>query len=551
MDMSKIEIIEHTGNASLITSVSGGPARKTITLWSAVQAIGIAKSDPKIGAIFIKADNPSIGLADAQELRKALSDFRESGKRIFSYVESPSTKSYYLASVADSLFITANHGDGHVSGISTDMIFLKDILDTLGIDVRLIRHGKYKSAGEMYVRSEPSKENLEQTEAMVSSIWESIASEISSSRSIEKKKLDSLIDNLVLRKEDDYVANSLADRMVTSEEMRRSLGVNSGDVQLTDFSDYVKSKVSHRTRGRNRIAIIYADGSIVNGNGMKNVAGDRLSAVIASVRADSTIKGVIFRVDSPGGAVLASEKIKEEIDLMRKVKPVVASYGNYAASGGYLISNSCDRIFSNASTLTGSIGVFGLTYDISKTAKDILHINATTVGSNKHGDLGGLMFRPYDAEESAYLQASVDNVYDSFVSTVAKGRGLAEDYVDSIAQGRVWTGADALKLGLVDEIGTLEDAVAYLSGMINSHCKSPAPFRVVEYPVKPKSLMDKLMPMLAGANAQLFAKNANMLDNTVLGKISEQAATMLSEFDQNSATGIYARMPYVFTFQDK
>src|SRR5574344_1706828 len=362
IDMSKIEIIEHNNDIDLMSTMKGGNDTKTVTLWGAVQAINIAAYDPRIGMIYLKPDGSNVGAAGAEEFRKALNNFRKSGKKIFAFLESPSTKSYYIASVADSIFITSNHGEGHISGVSTSMFFLKDILDTLGVNVKLIRHGKYKSAREMYNKNEPSAENLEQTQEMVNSMWNSFSEGICESRSISKETLNALVNGLTIKNENDYIEHSLVDRQVSAEGMRKALCSYTGckdfsKISFVTLPDYIRYVVPHKTRGKCRIAIIYADGSIVDGSGTKNVAGDRFASLIASVRADSTIKGVVFRVNSPGDSVLASEKIKEEIDLMRKDKPVVASYGDYAASGGYLISNSCDKIFSDKVTLTGSIGV--------------------------------------------------------------------------------------------------------------------------------------------------------------------------------------------------
>ena len=555
IDMSQLEIIEHNNDTDIMSTIKGSNNTRTVTLWETLQAIEIAATDPRISMIYLKTDNSNIGAAGAEEFRIALNNFRKSGKKILAFIESPSTKSYYIASVADSLFITSNHGEGHLSGVSTSMFFLKDILDTLGVNVELIRHGKYKSAGEMYIKNQPSAENLEQTQEMINSMWNSFSDEICKSRAISKDTLNGLIDNLSINSEDDYITHSLADRKVSAEGMRKALCANTGcrkfsEISFVNLPDYIKYKVSRKTRGKDRIAIIYADGSIVDGNGMKNIAGDRFASIIASVRADSTIKGVIFRVNSPGGSVLASEKIKEEIDLMRKDKPVVASYGDYAASGGYLISNSCDKIFSDKVTLTGSIGVFGMAYDISKTAKNLLRVGTATVNSNKHGDLNGLMFRPYDSEEAAYMQTSVDEIYNSFVSTVAQGRKMSFSAVDNIAQGRVWTGADALSIGLVDQIGTLQDAVQYIYNLISPKVEKKTKIRVVEYPIKPKSLMDKFLPLLMGASVQPLTAPASTLSGTSFGRISSKAASVLSEFDPNAPVKIYARMPFFFSFEN-
>ena len=227
---------------------------------------------------------------------------------------------------------------------------------------------------------------------------------------------------------------------------------------MVSLPDYAKSKLARSARGKDKIAVIYADGEIIDGKEKKEVAGDRFASIINDIRKDSTVKAVVFRVSSPGGSVLASEKIKAELDLLRKDKPVIASYGDYAASGGYWISANCDKVYSDASTLTGSIGVFSMIPDFSGFINKKLLVNITSVNSNKHGDLY-TGFRPLDNDEQLYLQRSVEDIYERFTSIVAEGRGLERDYVNEIGQGRVWSGADALRIGLVDELGTLEDAI--------------------------------------------------------------------------------------------
>ena len=546
IDMSKIAIAEQSAEPDVMTMVQGGASISTVGLWQAVSAINKAAEDPAVKYIYIKADGASGGIATLQEFRKSLANFRSCGKAVISYIESPSTASYYIASVADKVYMTDAQGaSSMVVGIGSRLVFLKDLLDKLGVNVQLIRHGKYKSAGEMYVKNAPSPENLEQNQAMIDAVWNSYASEIAESRNMSVEKLNSVIDNLELNKPEDFLSTGFVDALMSREELHSKLAdlavVDSySKLKFFDLPSYIAAKLLPASKSGNKIAVVYADGEIIDGEDKSNVAGDRFASVLAKVRADSTVKAVVFRVNSPGGSVLASEKIKAEVELLREQKPVVASYGDYAASGGYWISNSCDKIFSNETTLTGSIGVFSMIPEFSKVMKDVVHVNMVSVSSNKHTDMYSLM-RPFDDAERDYMQASVENIYDKFVNIVAEGRELESDYVDSIAQGRVWAGSDALKIGLVDEIGTLEDAINYASSLVGDPDSSS--LNVVEYP-KPMTSFEMLMEMLGQTSP----------DETVFsGTPFESVADVLNEWSRrvkkNPADVVFARIPYAIDIQ--
>lgn len=546
IDMSKIAIAEQSAEPDVMTMVQGGASISTVGLWQAVSAINKAAEDPAVKYIYIKADGASGGIATLQEFRKSLANFRSCGKAVISYIESPSTASYYIASVADKVYMTDAQGaSSMIVGIGSRLVFLKDLLDKLGVNVQLIRHGKYKSAGEMYVKNAPSPENLEQNQAMIDAVWNSYASEIAESRNMSVEKLNSVIDNLELNKPEDFLSTGFVDALMSREELHSKLAdlavVDSySKLKFFDLPSYIAAKLLPASKSGNKIAVVYADGEIIDGEDKSNVAGDRFASVLAKVRADSTVKAVVFRVNSPGGSVLASEKIKAEVELLREQKPVVASYGDYAASGGYWISNSCDKIFSNETTLTGSIGVFSMIPEFSKVMKDVVHVNMVSVSSNKHTDMYSLM-RPFDDAERNYMQASVENIYDKFVNIVAEGRELESDYVDSIAQGRVWAGSDALKIGLVDEIGTLEDAINYASSLVGDPNSSS--LNVVEYP-KPMTSFEMLMEMLGQTSP----------DETVFsGTPFESVADVLNEWSRrvkkNPADVVFARIPYAIDIQ--
>lgn len=537
MDMSRISIAEQTQETDPMAMIQGQDI-SIIGLWDAVKAIEKAASDPAVQCIYLKADGLSAGgIAPVEELRQALGAFRLSGKPVVAYTENPGTGSYYLASVADKIYMGSYKGGSNMMvGVGTQMIFIKDLLDKLGVNVQLIRHGKFKSAGEMYIKSRPSEENLLQTREMVNSMWDGMAESICSSREISREDLDGMIDNLKLNTPEDFLACRLVDELLTKEELKEKLAVLAKEskyeeVKFISLRDYVNINAQTVSKARRKIAIIYAEGEIIDGYDKQEVAGDRFAGIISSVRADSTVKAVVLRVASPGGSVAASEKIRTEIDLLRKVKPVIASYGNYAASGGYWISNSCDKIFSDKSTLTGSIGVFSMIPDFSGTAEKVFHVGVTNVGSSRHSDMYSLT-RPLDAEETAYMQRSVDDIYEAFLENVSAGRGMDKAEIDEIAQGRVWTGSDALKIGLVDEIGTLADAVRYAAIAAGDAESDLSTWNIAAYP-KPMTTLDIILENLTGST------------DALAGTPFESVGRAFRSWDATSTGKVYARMPYI------
>ncbi|MBR4826948.1 MAG: signal peptide peptidase SppA [Bacteroidales bacterium] len=528
IDMSKIVVAEQTRDSDPLTMIqAGGQQIATIGIWEATQAIKAAADDPGIKYIYLKTDGNSTGIANLSELRKSLAGFRaNSGKAVVAYIEAPSTGSYYLASVADKVYMTPHPGATiQVNGISTQMIFLGDLLKKLGVNVQLIRHGKYKAAGEMYTRSNASPENREQNQVMVNSMWNAVAAEIAQSRGISVDQLNSALDELKLCLSQDFVDCGLVDELLDRDALKQQLATlavadSYKKVTMIPFADYVAAKVLPSTI-KNKIAIIYADGNIIDGESEQNVSGDRFASVIEKVREDKNVKAVVLRVNSPGGSVLASEKIKAELDRLGAEKPIVASYGTYAASGGYWISNNCEKIYSDAVTLTGSIGVFGAIPEFSKTASDVLHVGVEVVSSSKHGGMYSGM-RPFDQAEYNYVLRSIEDIYDRFTTIVAQGRDLPKERVDEIGQGRVWTGADALEIGLVDELGTLEDAVGYAAALAGNEDLSA--WNVKGYPAPP-TMMEEIMSSLSGPK-------------------EDYAVRLKKEVEQK---GIFARLPYEMT----
>lgn len=543
IDLSNTLVSEQTLETNPFENLQSGMNLKNIGIWDAVQAINNASSDPSISFIYLKSDGNINSLAPLQELRKALSNFRAGGKPVISYIESPSTGSYYIASVADKVYMSSYPGaTTTILGLGSQMIFIKDLLDKLGVNVQLIRHGKYKSAGEMFVRNSPSEENLEQYRVMINSMWGTTAEEIAASREISTSELNSCIDELKLCLPEDFLECKLVDELLTKEEVKDKLATfamaeDFKDVKFINLTDYYNARLANvPSKAHKKIAVIYANGEIVDGADNKEVAGDRFASIITKVRSDSTVKAVVLRVNSPGGSVLASEKIRTELDLLKENKPLIASYGDYAASGGYWISANCDKIFSDAVTLTGSIGVFGMIPDFSRTMKDIAHVNVTSVTSNRHGDMFSLM-RPFDKAEYNYMQRSIEDIYVRFTTIVSEARDLDWDYVDSIGQGRVWTGSDGLEKGLVDEIGTLEDAIHYAA--VCAGDPELANWKVSAYP-KPLSQMEMVLEMLG----EKKSGEENVFAGTALEDVAGAFAGWAKMSREGKADLVFARLPY-------
>ena len=543
MDMSTIVLDEQTKEMDPMDALQGGNMNiQTLGIYSAIQAINAAASDPAVKFIYLKPDAATGGTARIEELRSALKNFRESGKAIVSYIETPTNAGYYLASVSDKIYMTPYDGGANMfTGVSSQMIFLKDLLEKIGVNVQLIRHGKYKSAGEMYIRSNPSKENMEQNRAMIDSIWENWAAEIATSRGISTDDLNAMLNDLKLNFPEDFVANGLVDELANGEQMRRKLADlyvcdDPDKIKTISLSDYATLKNPYNLKSKGKVAVIYANGNIVDGKDAQQVAGDRFAKIISEARKDTTIKAAVLRVNSPGGSVIASEKIKAELELLQERIPVVASYGNYAASGGYWISAGCDKIYTNATTLTGSIGVFSMIPDFSKTVNDKLHVNITPVNSNRHADMFSLM-RPLTDVEVAYMQASVEKIYTKFTSLVAEGRDMTVERVDEIAQGRVWSGAEALDINLVDQIGTIEDAVNWAALAIEG-VNSVEDVNIVDYP-KPMTKIEMLLETLEGQ------KDKNILARTPFKAIGEA----FGSWTEDQTGKVYARMPYEMVIQ--
>ncbi len=505
----------------------------SIGILDAVRAIDYAATDPAIKFIYLTNCGYSSGLAYMEELRGALERFRTSGKPVIAYGDNFSFGGYYIASVADKIYAD-EFASNNILGVATSIIFLKDILDRFGVKMQLIRHGKYKSAGEQFIASDISEANREQNQAMVDALWQAAAGSICESREISLTDLDRMVNNLELNTAYDMLDAGLVDELCTVNGMEENLRTLAGaeklkDVKMISLDKYIKARIKTNFKAKDKIAIIYADGQI-NPNGSDGITEDKFQPIIRDIRADSSIKAVVLRVNSPGGSVQPAEIIRTELELLQQEKPLIVSYGTMAASGGYWISAGADKIYSNSTTLTGSIGVFSMIPSLEKTFKDIAHVNPVTVRSHRHADMGS-MTRSLDREETAAFQEQVEMIYDHFINIVAEGRGLTPERVDEIAQGRVWCGSEALGIDLVNEIGGLKDALDYAA--VSAGLED---YRIEAYP-KVKNSLDKLMEGLNSAE-------------TAIGAFSDPEQLMQSLFESVKAEkGIYARVPYIYCFE--
>ena len=466
----------------------------SVTLLSYVQAIDAAAQDKNIGMIYMTPENISTGTAQLEEIRAALERFRKTGKPVVAYCNQFSNGSYYLASVADKIILDPA-SESTITGVVSQMIFLKDLFDALGVDVQLIRHGKYKSAGEMFIRSSSSPENRLQNQELINSIWNTMTSQIAASRGFSQEQFNKWVEDLELCHAQEYKDKGLVDETWYKDEVENYLCEQNGvkkisEVPFVKINKYA-AKLKKGSR-KNKIAVVYADGDIVDSGSDADIVGTKLANTLRKVREDKKIKAVVFRVNSPGGSAQASEAIRHELQLLRAEKPVIASYGNYAASGGYWISAESDYIFSDLNTLTGSIGVFGMIPSVGNAVRKNLKVNIETVGTTSHSDMmGGI--RKLNDDEVAYIQKQIEKIYDDFTGLVSNGRKMSKDSVDAIGQGRVWSGADALKIGLVDSQGGIREAIDYAAGKVGLEAKD---YRLCLYPVVRET---SILQMLSGS----------------------------------------------------
>ena len=507
---------------------------KSIGLNQILENIAKAKKDENIEGIYLQLSNLNAGIATITEIRNALSDFKESGKFIISYSNYYSQKSYFLASIADKIYLNP---EGNVSlvGLSAQLMFFKNAFAKFGIEPVILRHGKFKSAVEPYMLDKMSEANREQFETFMGSIWKSMLIGISKERHINVDKLNEIADNLLIKNAKSAVELKLIDGLKYYDEieilLKQEVKIKENrKLKFVSFTDYKKvpkvRKKDEKGLSKDKIAVIYASGEIVMGKGDGNVIGsESLAKTIREARNKKSIKAIVLRINSPGGSALASEIIWREVVLAKKEKPVIVSFGDVAASGGYYIACAADSIIASPTTITGSIGVFGVLFNIKKLLNDKIGITLDKVNTNKHSDIGS-SYKNMETEERAYIQQMIEDTYATFVNHVAKGRGMSFDEIDAIGQGRVWSGENAVKIGLVDKIGGLDDAIK-----IAVEKAKIGRYRIDEYP-KQKTPIEKIMDEI---------KNVKV--NYIKSEIGELKSFYEMYQSLSNMKGIQARLP--------
>jgi len=439
-----------------------------------------AKTDDNIEGIFMKLGAVSAGIATLGEIREAMLDFKESGKFIYAYSDAYTQKSYYLASVADSIFMTPE-GMFLFNGMSAEVMFYRKALEKVGVEMQVIRHGSYKGAVEPFLRDDLSDENREQIEGYVGALWGKIIDDIAVSRGLSAEKLNQIADELASLDSDQLLETGMIDGLIYYDEMltlmKEKLGVEEkDDLEAVSLKSYKDAPMKEKKEySKDKVAVIYAMGSVVDGNaGEGYISSERISKAIRKARRDKSVKAIVFRINSGGGSGSASDVIHREVMLAAKEKVIVASMGDVAASGGYYIAAPADTILAGPGTITGSIGVFGLFPNVQKLMNDKIGISTDVVKTNENANLLTAM-DPLDPEERLIVQKMIDDFYINFVNIVADGRGKSYDEIDAIAGGRVWAGSDALELGLIDMYGGLEKSIevaAEMAGLENYRVQS-------------------------------------------------------------------------------
>jgi protease-4 len=493
-----------------------------------------ASADNKIKGILIENGLLPSGWATTEELREALEKFRADGKFVIAYSDYVLLQQgYYLSTAADKIYINPS-STVDFKGLSGEVMFYKKALEKIGIEVQVIRHGKFKGAVEPYILDKLSDENREQIKSYVGSIWSHVVENISKARGIAPEKINQLADNLT-----GYVAagafeNKLVDGLIYRDALIDTLKILSGltiDDKIAMVPMHKYSKVPDPKKmvsAKNKIAIIYASGTIVMGKGSENnIGGNAFGDLIRKERKDSAVKAIVLRVNSPGGNAIASDIMWKELELASKVKPVVVSMGNYAASGGYYISAPGTKIFASPTTITGSIGVFGLVPNAGKLMNQKLGISTETVNTNKNSDFPSV-YRPMNIYEKEVMQLSIEKVYSDFISKVSSGRKMSVSAVDSIGQGRVWSGTDAIKIGLVDETGGLRASVEEAAKLAGIETYSIRELPVAEDP------FTRILSQLSGEIKMRILKN----------ELGEYKKFFDEIQETKNLSGIQARLPY-------
>jgi protease-4 len=499
--------------------------------------IEYAKTDPNIKGIYLEMSSIPTSTATLQEIRDKFIEFKESGKFIVAYGESYSQSAYYMATIADKIILNPE-GMLDLHGMASQIMFYKHLLDKLDVEMQIVRgpNNKFKSAVEPYFLDKMSEANREQMEKLLGTVWGQILTGISQSRNISVEQLNQIADNLeTMFNAEKALEYGLVDNLYYKDqvldELKGLTGSNKSINAITN-ANYAKS-YDLKNKSKNEVAVIYASGQIFDGKGEEetNIYSENLSKTIRKAREDENVKAVVLRVNSPGGSAVASAIIGRELDLTKEVKPVIISMGNYAASGGYWISAKGDYIFADPTTLTGSIGVFGTFPNAQGFLNNKIGLTFDEAKTNENADFGSVT-KPLTEFQYAKLQEMVVKTYDDFTKRVAEGRGLRQTYVDSIGQGRVWAGADALGLGLVDQLGDMEDAIAYAAQKANLGTD----YKVTEWP-KRKEFFARLMESVNNSGS-------DQLDAAMRSKLGGYYDYLQGLENLQKNTGIQACMPF-------
>ncbi len=510
-----------------------GENDKRIALTKIINAIENAKTDVNIKGLSIEILDLKSGIAQVQAIRNKLLEFKESGKFITAYADVFTQKNYYLSSVADSIYVNpVGFVDFH--GLTSERMYYKDFQDKYGVKMEVIRHGKYKSAMEGFIANEMSEANREQTESFLHSIWGEFMDDIAVSRNKTTEELNTIANDLGTRTTSLAIKNGMIDNAIYVDEYESKLKALVGidtDKKLEKISlkDYISTgKGRVKSTAKDKIGVLYAQGEIRYGKGDENYIGqESIIKALKKMREKKNIKAIVLRVNSPGGSALASDLIWREIELTKKEKPVVVSMGNLAASGGYYIACNADKIYAEPTTITGSIGVFGALPNLSVVAGK-MGINAEQVSTNKGPSYSA--FEPLTQEFHDFVKGSIDEIYTTFINHVAEGRNMSFEAVDAIGQGRVWTGKEAIENGLVDELGNLDDAVAYAASLVDL-----TEYKTTSYPRYKKSLKDAM-------SANPFMKSKEEIIIEEIGAENYKVYKELQSFSK--MRGAQTRMPF-------
>ncbi|MCH1472748.1 MAG: signal peptide peptidase SppA [Bacteroidia bacterium] len=508
-----------------------------------LRAIDQAKDDDKIKGIILDLTTFSSGYAKISEIRNRLEDFKSSGKFIYAYADYYYFPTYYMASVADSVFINPE-GEMSFTGMVGQVSFFAGALEKMGIEVQAIRAGKFKGAVESFTRKNLSPENRLQMEAYINSVFGEVLSKIADSREISVQKLKTDADQLQMRSVNDFINAGYIDQALYRDQfystMKRRMGVDDNKkVPLLSEKKYAKSLKSTGS-GRDRIAVVYASGDIIGGKGDgTQIASDDMAKTLKSVRLDDKVKAVVFRIDSRGGSSLASDIIWREAKLLAEEKPLIVSMSDVAASGGYYIATPARKILAEPTTITGSIGVFGLIPNAEKLLNDKMGVTFEYIGTGKNSDMGRID-RPLTSNQKEYIGSIIDKIYDTFLTRVADGREMTKEEVHAVAQGRVWTGKMAKEVGLVDQLGGLEDAIA-----LAAEEAGLKDYRLKELP-KSKDPIVEMVAKFQG-NSSLASQLQKMANNTGFESYIQQ----LSDIERwGTKQSVQAIMPYTIEIKN-